>query len=291
MSLIDELKEIDIVSYLTSKGYPIAKATESKVWFCSPFRNEEKPSFVVFKNSNVWCDYGKSSRTASIIDLVQELNNCDTTTAMRVLRNEEDTERFEPIDVSKEPLLTVSKSLPRYISPDLLMYLSSRGISEPTYSKYTNECHYWFKDNPERIYRAVGFKNDSSGWELRNGIGHKYATSPKDITSFTGNGHTLNLWEGMFDYMSAIEYFGEDGIVGDRVVANGLGMIYRILDKLNQYEKINIFLDNGDAVDKTITLIKSVVGYEKVYDRRDIFEGKKDFNEFWCSINNKNKTI
>lgn len=289
MSLIDELKEIDIVSYLTSKGYPIAKETGSKTYFLSPIHPENNPSFVVFKSDNRYVDYGISNRTGSVIDLVMEMESCDLLTAMHILKNDTDTKQYEPVEISSEPLLTVSKVLDKFIDVRLLMYLKQREIPESIYSRHTKEVRYWFKENPEKIYSGIGFENDSHGWEIRNSF-HKLATAPKDITTITDDGCILNVWEGFINYFSALVYFGVDRFEGTTIVLNGLGMAYRILPTLNQYQKINCFFDLGIGGDRTTDLISSVVGSDKVFDHRYLFPDGLDFNDLIIRINNKNKT-
>ena len=74
MSRIDDIKKIDIVSYLQSQGHEVHHHQGNKAWFWSPIREESgKPSFVVFTNDNKWKDYGSSLPRGDIIDLVQEI--------------------------------------------------------------------------------------------------------------------------------------------------------------------------------------------------------------------------
>lgn len=286
MSRIDELKQIDIVCWLESKGYPRKKETGSKVWFCSPSRNEQNPSFCVFKADNTYKDYGSTTPRGDILDLVREIEHCDLLTAMNILSDNKEVSKYEPIEVSSEPLITVSHVYDSFISPELIVYIKSRCIPKNVYSRFAKECHYWFKDSPEKIYRSVGFQNDSSGWELRNGIGHKYATSPKDSTTFLVGSSSCAILEGMFDFFSAVAYFGESFFENDIYVANGLGMLYRNLDRISRYKTVNIYLDKGIGADSSIDLIRSRMYDGVVIDHRYMFdEQSKDFNEFWCNLN------
>lgn len=284
MSSLEELKQTDIVSFLVSNGYPVVKETTTKAWFLSPIHSESKPSFCVFKSDNRYVDFGVSNRTGDILDLVMQMNGCDLPTAIAILKKEENCVVFEPVDIPKEPLLVVSKVLDRYIDPRLLMYLKSRCIPEEIYSKLTKEVHYSFKDTPDKIYSGVGFKNDDGGWEIRNSI-HKYATSPKQITTVNDEGHTLNLFEGFINYASSLVYFGVEQLEGTTIVLNGLGMTYRILPTLNKYQKINCFLDHGVGGDNTTDLIRSVVGSERVFDQRYLYPEPFDFNDLIVRIN------
>jgi hypothetical protein len=284
MSLIDELKEISIVDYLVSNGYPIVKESGGKVFFSSPFRGDSNPSFVVYRNNNTWVDFGKSSRTASIIDLIQELNGCSTVEAMNILKNEEDICKFEPVEVSIEPLLAVYSQYDKLISPELMLYMRSRGIPESIYSRHCKEVHYRFRDNPEKNYFGVGWANDKGGWEIRN-KSHKYCSSPKSITTVTNDGGTLTLFEGWINYLSALVYFDIERFEGTTIVLNGLGMLYSIADTLRQYQKINCFLDWGRGGDDATELIKTKVGINQVYDHRYLWNFDEDFNDMLIRIN------
>lgn len=286
MSLIDELKEISIVSFLTSQGFKISKTSNNKAWYESPIRGgETKPSFVVYLDSNRWCDMGVSMRSGDIIDLVQELQGCTKSEAMSILGNGTQIDRFEPIDTPNEPNLSVVKVLDRYISPELLMYLKSRGISENTYNRFTNEAVYSFRNTPEKVYHAVGLKNNSGGWELRN-YSHKYCSSPKDSTTYLVGSSHCSLFEGMFDFLAAVEYFGDSLFETDVYVLNGIGLIFRSIDTIARYSRVNMYLDRGIGADNTIDLIRSRAFEETVVmDHRYMFGDSKDFNEYWCSIN------
>ncbi len=285
MSLIDELKEISIVSFLTSQGFKISKTSNNKAWYQSPIRGgETKPSFVVYLDSNRWCDMGVSMRSGDIIDLVQELQGCTKSEAMSILGNGTQIDRFEPIDTPNEPNLSVVKVLDRYIDARLIMYLNARRIPESIYNIHTREIHYAFRETPDKIYSGVGFKNDEGGWELRSQV-HKYATSPKAITTINNDGCVLNLYEGFINYFSSLVYFGVERMEGTTIVLNGLGMIWRILKDLNKYEKINLFLDWGQGGSNTTDLIRSVVGADKCYDHRYLYKEDEDFNDLIIRLN------
>jgi hypothetical protein len=278
MSLIDELKQIDIVSWLSSRGFEVKKETGSKAWFLSPIHQETKPSFCVYKATNEWKDFGTTERKGDIIDLVQAIESCDRKTAMDILKTNKETVRFEPIEVSSEPLITVSSVFDSFISPSIILYLKSRSIPKTVYSGRVKEVHYSFKDNPEKIYYGAGWANDEGGWEIRNQY-HKYATSPKAITTVTNDGGTLNLFEGWINYLSALAYFGVDRLEGTTIVLNGLGMYYKIKDTLLQYQKINCFLDWGRGGDSITDMIRSTVGADKVHDHRYLWREDEDFND------------
>jgi hypothetical protein len=286
MSRLEECKKIDIVGFLGSQGIQPVKRNGNKAWFLSPLHNESNPSFIVYLDSNRWCDMGISLKTGDALDLVQELNRCSAVEAMDIILGEKELEKFEAVEVNTEPLISVTKVVDSYIHPALIMYLQSRMIPETIYKRKTKQVHYSFKENADKSYFAVGFANDAGGWELRNDK-HKYCVSPKNITTY-GEGKTLTLFEGFINYFSALAYFGIDEFEGRTIVMNGLGMLFRLLPTLNQYEKINCFLDWGVGGDSSMNMIRSVCGLEKVIDGRCLYESHEDFNDFWIRINTKN---
>lgn len=287
MSRIDELKKISIIGWLESKGHQAKKETGSKVWFCSPSRNEQNPSFCVFKADNTYKDYGSTIPRGDILDLVREIERCDLATAMNILSDNKEVTNYEPIEVSTEPLITVSHVYDSFISPELIVYIKSRCIPKNVYSKHCKEVHYFFKDNPDRVYYGIGWANDAGGWEIRN-KSHKYCCSPKSITTVNNDGGTLNIFEGWINYLSALVYFDVERLEGTTIVLNGLGLFYHIKDTLLQYQKINCFLDFGLGGDSVTDMVKSIVGVEKCHDHRYLHNEDEDFNDMLIRVKNKN---
>ncbi|RYZ80002.1 MAG: hypothetical protein EOP04_26705, partial [Proteobacteria bacterium] len=76
-------------------------------------------------------------------------------------------------------------------------------ISQKTLSKYCKEIIY--KHVPtNRTYTAIGFKNNSDGYELRS-TDFKACLSKKDITFIDNFQSDLLVFEGFFDFLSFIE--------------------------------------------------------------------------------------
>jgi hypothetical protein len=284
MSRLEECKKISIVSFLASHGFqPVKPPRGGKAVYSSPLHPESNPSFTVFLSSNRWIDYGISIKSSDVIDLVCQMEGCDTKKAMDILVGDEELSEFEPVEVSNGPLITVTKVVDNYIAPELLMYLSARKIPSNLYRKYTKQVFYNFRENPDRSYFGVGFQGDLGGWEIRNSY-HKYATSPKSQTTI-GEGKTLTLFEGFVNMLSAMAFFGVEQFEGTTICLNGLGILHRILPELNQYEKINCFLDHGTGGNNAMNLIRSVCGLEKVIDGRCLYREDEDFNNLWVRLN------
>lgn len=174
MSRLDEAKNLDIISYLSSIGYEPKKQNGNRSWFLSPIHQESTPSFVV--SNGKWRDMGNIALEkpfGDVIDLCQEVNSCSRMEAIDILLNGTSTVKFEPKEMVDESKLIVSNVYDEIKDQRLLDYLKKRCISENTYKIYLKEVHYYFSTNPEKVYSACGFANDNGGWELRN-IYQKY---------------------------------------------------------------------------------------------------------------------
>ena len=284
MSRLDEAKEIDIIGYLSSIGFEPKKTGGNKIWYNSPIHAESTPSFFV--SGSKWVDHGATSLDkpyGDIIDLCQEINSCSRMEAIDLLLNGTSIPKFEPREVADESRLTVVNVFDEIKDQRLIDYLNRRCISERIYKKYLKEVHYHFSSNPESIYTACGFRNDKMGWELRSAR-HKYCCVPKHYTT-SGEGLTLNLWEGNINYLSTLCYFGVEEMDGVSVVLNGLGVLRRLLDELPKYKKINCWLDWGVGASAAMDLIRAKVGADVVYDHRYVFPEEMDMNDYWCSLN------
>ena len=54
----EEVKEMDMVIYLSGLGYEPVKISKFDHWYLSPLRNEKTPSFKINKRINKWFDHG-----------------------------------------------------------------------------------------------------------------------------------------------------------------------------------------------------------------------------------------
>ena len=164
--------------------------------YISPFRQENKPSLKVDYNRNLWYDFG-SNQGGSIIDLVMKMNNFSLKEAYEHLSkySHQDIQALPYYEKSnsKEDTFSFHRDSPNSgisllgIKPlshaKLLEYLQDRGINLNIAKSVCNEVHYEIK---ERKYFAIGFKNYSGGYEIRNAY-FKGCISPKEITIISHN--------------------------------------------------------------------------------------------------------
>ena len=72
---VEEVKNTDMVDYLSSLGFKPSKVTRNDYWYLSPFREETTPSFKVNRNMNRWYDFG-DGKGGNIIDFGILYHNC-----------------------------------------------------------------------------------------------------------------------------------------------------------------------------------------------------------------------
>jgi hypothetical protein len=289
----ETLKSISITEYLGSLSiYPVHQAGQELQYF-SPFRQEQSPSFFVNPVKNVFNDF--AGEKGDIIRLVSLLRNVGYTEASRHLStwnsNASVPESFEPYsrltDQQAKYNLPASENrgLVKVInlqSPALIRYAESRSIPFLLAARYCCEVHY---QNKGKQYYALGFKSDKGGYELRNKIGGKDFKScigAKATTLIQGSdSNGLYLFEGFFDFLSALVYYDVPKPKHDVLVLNSTANLSAAREILSSYQKIYTFLDH-DATGK-----KAMEQLEKwkfpFLDRASVYTGFIDFSEMICS--------
>ena len=73
---IEQAKRIKLEKFLMKLGMEPVKTNGNRLWYHSPFRKEEVPSFIVDVNNNIWFDQG-TDKGGSIIELAKQLYQTD----------------------------------------------------------------------------------------------------------------------------------------------------------------------------------------------------------------------
>ena len=200
---IQEAKQIKIADYLLSLGHHPVKQQGANLWYKSPLRNESEPSFKVNTTMNSWFDFGMG-KGGNIITLASYLYASDNLPYL-LDKMEKQAPHVRPTDFSfpqqaSEP--SFERLEVRELNhPALLRYLSERKINLHIARKECVELHF---SHGGKSYFAIGFKNKSGGYEVRN-LFFKGCMSPKDITHIRQQGeprYTCYVFEGMMDYLS-----------------------------------------------------------------------------------------
>ena len=287
---LSRIKRYPIVEYLERKGIKPVRSTPAYALYHSPLRAETHPSFKVDTEKNLWIDYAEG-KGGSIIDLCMRLEGCTLLEAIRILgQNAPDithVPRRESVQgTSKQEsirqavstsgvrrLIEISDTLP----PHLLKYLEEdRCINLEKAMLFLRCISYEVRG---LHYQAIGFANQSGGYELRdNGI-FKGTIAPKDITPiFADRAEPVCIFEGFMDFLSFFSM--KEEVIHHCLVMNSVSNVAKAIRYLNDRHltHIRVFLDNDDAGKRaTNDFIRA--GF-KVEDMSVHYRNFKDLNEY-----------
>ena len=287
---LSRIKRYPIVEYLERKGIKPVRSTPAYALYHSPLRAETHPSFKVDTEKNLWIDYAEG-KGGSIIDLCMRLEGCTLSEAIRILgQNAPDithVPRRESVQgTSKQEsirqavstsgvrrLIEISDTLP----PHLLKYLEEdRCINIEKAMPFLRCISYEVRG---LHYQAIGFANQSGGYELRdNGI-FKGTIAPKDITPiFADRAEPVCIFEGFMDFLSFFSM--KEEVIHHCLVMNSVSNVAKAIRYLNDRHLTHIraFLDNDDAGKRaTNDFIRA--GF-KVEDMSVHYRNFKDLNEY-----------
>lgn len=268
---------IGIREYLLRRGLQPHRETAIHGMFLSPLRKERTPSFSVRYDKGLWYDFGLGEG-GTLLQLVMRLEGCGMAEAIRRLRKGPvDEAPFQPLPTAltreDSPLRILGIGEIRH--PALIGYLRERGIALAVAGALCREVHYAVG---ERRFFAIGFRNDTGGWELRSPQ-FKGSSTPKSITTFDRHGDTALLFEGFFDLLSLLTLQHEAEPTADTAVLNSVVNLPRALPFLARHATIHAFLDNDEAGRLTLERLRSALPGATVIDRAESYRAHKDLNE------------
>ena len=295
---LSRIKRYPIVEYLERKGIKPVRRTPAYALYRSPFREDTHPSFKVDTEKNLWIDYAEG-KGGSIIDLCMRLKGCTLSEAIRILgQNAPDithVPRRESVQGSSKQesirqavstsgvrrLIEISDTLP----PHLLKYLQEdRCINIEKAMPFLRCISYEVRG---LHYQAIGFANQSGGYELRDNGSFKGTIAPKDITPIfidklrdkdADKIQPVCVFEGFIDFLSLLSM--KEEVTSVCLVMNSVSNVARAIRYLNgrHLTHIRAFLDNDDAGKRaTNDFIRA--GF-KVEDMSVHYRNFKDLNEY-----------
>lgn len=129
---------------------------------------------------------------------------------------------------------------------------------------------------------ALGFKNDSGVYELRNEF-FKGSSSPKDITTFKNRGKNVAVFEGYFDFLSFFSLLSNKELKAfSFCILNSLSFFDKSRPFLEQHGDIYLYLDN-DKAGRNITCYAKSLNV-KYHDESSIYKNYKDLNDWVINI-------
>ena len=287
------IKRYSIVEYLERKGIKPVRRTPAYALYRSPLRAETQPSFKVDTEKNLWIDYGEG-RGGSIIDLCMRMEGCTLSEAIRHLgrnapddtayssRNDFAPNNFQPSMAANgaRRLIEISDTLP----PHLQEYLTKVRCIDLEKARPFLKCISY--EVRGRRYQAIGFANQSGGYELRDDNTFKGTIAPKDITpiftdKITDKMQPICVFEGFIDFLSFLSM--KEKITSVCLVLNSVSNVAKASRHLNDRHLTHIrtFLDNDEAGRRAVQdFIKA--GFH-VEDMNIHYQDFKDLNEYHVS--------
>lgn len=286
-SELDNLKQtVRIVDFLYTEGHKPAYFSGLECVYHSPLRKEGNPSFHVNTKLNSFKDFGEADHRGDIIGLVRRMKSLSFPQAVQYLKSWDGQTLPDSLslsghimtDTDPEESKIIVQDIRSLSHPALITYLESRCISPVIGCKYLHEVRYTNK----RKYRfGLGFKNDKGGFSIRTKY-FKDATKPAHFTTITKPGSTsVNLFEGFFDFLSALEYYQLREPSRTTIVLNSVSMLARSLETLRQFDKVYCYLDKDAPGQKALARLANE-GIP-VIDQSNLYQNHNDFNEFYIN--------
>ncbi len=278
-----QFNSISLEEVLLSLGHLPTKQNEKEAWYLNPFAIESQASFKLDKRINAWYLHSEGIGGSNTDFMMKYLN-----TSVNEVLDWAEKQNFSSFHQQQH----IKNSKPNYKidevlnleNPNLKRYLHDRGLSSKIYN-YIKEVRFTLGD--KKLY-AIGFKNLSGGFELRNSF-YKGSLLKKDISILNLNSNlqdisnlqyknikSVAVFEGFMDALSFIEM--QKSFTGDILVMNSIALLNKSMEHLKNYSDINLFLDNDNAGIKCKSQI--IKSFPEAKDQSGIYSNHKDLNEF-----------
>ena len=293
---------IDLVDYLHMLGHDPQKIKGEDFWYLSPLRQEKETSFKVNKNKNVWFDFG-IGKGGNLVDFATQYFSCGLSEALQKISSfhpqnnlqniivrppvhPPDNSLFDDKDAGETAIKIIAASQP-IKDPSLCRYLEQRRIDKNIADRYCYEVKFTMTGK-EKEYRAVGFKNNAGGYELRNEY-FKGSSTPKYVSYVDNKSDNIKVFEGFFDFLSYQTIHKNEQLnltnLPDRqtsfLVLNSLSFFKRSLLLMEKHQSIHLYLDHDEAGRKCTNLAQK--RSLKFKDESKFYKGHKDLND--CLMN------
>ena len=277
----NEAKRMDIVTYLESLSIKPEKVNGNDYWYLSPLRDEKTPSFKINRKLNVWYDHGLG-KGGKLVDLGILLHHCSVQEFLEKLNTQGNSFSFHQPVIPPQKSDEFAEKKIKLIAANpltdtiLCHYLETRNIPVEMAKNYCRQVTYL---NGQKQFQAIGFKNNSGGFELRS-PGFKSTVSPKDFTFLNAQKwNAVAVFEGFIDFLSLMAS-GKQMLpeLTNFLVLNSLSFFEKARPAMEQHERIYLLLDN-DAAGKNC--VKRALGLSHKYnDLSNRYQRDKDINEW-----------
>ena len=159
----------------------------------------------------------------------------------------------------------------------LVDYVISRGIPPALAKWYLHEVRY---RNGNREYYAVGFKTDKDSYAIRSKSFKGWLAQSSIRTIPVAGSTSVDVFEGFFDFLSALTYNRLLRPVCTTVVLNSTTNLNQALSAFVGAKTVNCYLDNDNAGRSSFAKLKAL--YLPVNDCSYIYGNYNDFNDMVC---------
>lgn len=321
---VDQANNLDFPYLLSRLGFePVAtKKGGNEYWYQSPFRAEKEPSFHISKGHTynwVWKDFGDEGGT--LVDFVMRYEGHRSfKRALATLRDIFGTGKSiqptkatnpshffsfhrqaaqppkisEPVEEPKRELRFI-RAVPIQ-NPAIMRYLTQqRCIPRHLIEQHLEEVHYKNEKTGKNFF-AFGMKNNSGGYEIRaasDQYDFKSALMARDITLVKGcdpKRGSINIVEGMTDFLSLLEMFKTRQLAGDTLILHSLSSYDRAVEHIKEqgYSAIHTFLDNDAAGEKGTAAFKAEFR-DLCHAQNHLYLPQSDLND-WLKAQTRQRT-
>ena len=291
---------LDLVDYLHMLGYDPKKITGKDHWYFSPLRQEKEASFKVNKNKNVWYDHGLG-KGGKLVDFATEYYRCNLSEALQKISSFHPQNDHQNIivrppvhpnnnllneTVSGETAIKVIAAKKPVLDLMLCRYLRHRRIEKSIADKYCYEVLFKV-NNKEKNYRAIGFKNNAGGYELRNEY-FKACSTPKYVSYLNNRANKIAVFEGFFDFLSyQTIHQNQPQRLTNYLILNSLSFFEKSILLMEKHKSVHLYLDHDKAGKQCTELVQK--RSMKFHDESKLYKGYKDLNDWVMNLEKEQK--
>lgn len=286
---IKQAKEVDLVTYLLKLGYQPAYTSGRNKWYYSPLRDERTPSFSVNFKTNEWYDWG-DGKGGNIIDFGILHHKCSVEDFLQKLEREmpgiaRPAIQQQPADKKEADAEIKVMAVSTLHSFPLLRYLEKRRIPLDLAHQYCKEISYQLHN---KNYYAIGFPNNSGGYELRNEY-IKAACTPKDVSYIDRGANSVAVFEGFFNFLTyQVLYQKQNAEERNFLVLNSTSFFEKSLPLMQQHDRVHLYLDNDKTGQKFTDMVLQQ-DKQKFIDERKMYQQYGDLNDWIMQIKKQDR--
>ena len=276
----DEARQISIVDYLAECGVHPQYIRGFNHWYLSPLRAEKTPSFKINTKLNSWYDHG-IGKGGNMIDLGVRLHHCTVKELLSKLSEGNHSLSFhQPVNrasQSEPEQKIIIRNVGALTNIGLVSYLHEREIDYYTAKAWCKEVLFTVNNKP---YFAIGFANQSGGYELRN-RDLKLSSSPKDLTFIDQGSDSVHVFEGFMDMLSLL-MIRQESLHDNFLVLNSMSFVNKGLECLLQHQSVFVYPDQDDRGQQVMAIIKNAI--PQAVDEGNFYRDFKDLNEYLIAV-------